>query len=314
MKLRLTNIFLILICSLNIIQNGVVEKDGQKYLDRHNYTILNDKVISYKLNEAKHSYVLIIDNTSDSMRYLHLFDEVTIKVMDELPEMKFYVINIATFPKALDYLQVDPKDIPLYEFYSYGNKIPYTDFFWNRFRMADYLRIRYSGSTRQLKSIKEVQDFILKEETMLYLHDGSILSFENKNLKDIESIASLYTKLEVAWVNDKKLFKEACKLSDLGDNLDFSNKQHILVYHSSHRGIKTKIYSDEKFDFTKMRKFYNNNRFNYVIDYDESVSSMLYTETLPAIFLVVTEIPEHKRKRKDFDWSKKLILRIITKS
>ena len=293
-----------LCCLVQVILSGTVMIDGRKYLDRHNYIMLTDAIIPTKLKESKYCYLLIIDNSHDSLRYLNLFNEVSINVMDELRQIDFYIINVSTYPEALKHLKELKIDVPMLRFYSYGNIVPYTDYFWNKFRMAKYLRQRVKNKVKFIESAEEINFFIAQEETFLYLHDNSILDDENRNLRNLHSMACLYKDLQVGVVRDKKLFEYTKKLAHFTNDLNIKNKSHFMVYHSSHRGIKTKAIGEQQYSFKKMRHFYSKNRFSHVLDYNKDLHDFLFIENCSAIFLVVKEMHVNYRTKNNIDWGK----------
>ena len=268
-----------------------------------NYQILNDNVVEHRINEAKFSYTLLIDSSDDSRRFKNLFDVTSMLIMDELPEIEFFIISIVKNPKTLDFFKVPRMDVPAYRFYSYHNEIPYTEHFWNKYRMADYFRQRLENRVKILDSRAEVESAIFLDEAFIYFHNDTVNDYNNVNLRNLESMACLYHKLHVFLVKDEGLFEFAKTLSPLKEDPNLTNKAHIIVYHSAHTGINMLGFNDNNFGFGKMRDYYREHRFALILDYNMAVHDFLFVENVSAIFLVVKEI--HYRHRKhSLDWGR----------
>jgi hypothetical protein len=268
-----------------------------------NYTILNDNVIEMALKEHPFSYVLFMDPTDDSRRFKNLFDKMSMDIMDEAEEVKFYIINVHAHPKSLDLLNIQKSDIPTFRFYSYMNEIPYTEHFWNRFRMADYVRQRILNKVVYLNSKEEVGRILHYNNAFMYFHDNSIHDSENEVLRSLESMACLYHELKVFMIRDEALFEYVKTLAPLDRMPNLKNKKHILVYHSEHTGINVLGFNEDILPFEDMRQFYRTHRFGLILDYNRDVHDFLFIENMTAVFLFVKEVHYRDRKKK-MDWGK----------
>lgn len=287
----------------SVLQCGVVVKDGKTYLDRMNYEILNDNVLEWKMSESKYSYVLLMNRSDDSRRFKNLFDEVSIKVMDELRQVKFYIINATANPKSLEFFGVLEMDLPVYRFYSYTDEIPYTDYFWNRYRMADYFRQRVLNQVVTLDSREDVERVLHFNDSFIYFHNDSVDDHNNKNLLSLQSMACLYHDMGVYLVKNEGLFEYAKTLAPLDSDPNLKNKAHMIVYHSSHTGINAIAFDQNDFGFANMRKYYREHRFALLLDYNMDVHRFLFIENISAIFLVVEEI-NYRHRKVSKNWGK----------
>jgi hypothetical protein len=288
---------------LTFVHSGTVVIDGKTYLDRMNYQILNDKVLETKIKESKFSYTLLVDSGDDSRRFKNLFDVTSMMVMDELPEIDFYIISVKKNPKSMEFFNIPKSDIPAYRFYSFHNEIPYTEHFWNKYRMADYFRQRVLNKVKVLESREEVQSAILQDDSFIYFHNDSSSDYNNTNLQNLDSMACLYHKLNVFLVKDEGLFEFAKTLYPLKDNPNLKNKAHMIVYHSPHTGINMVGFNTDNFEFQEMRNFYKEHRFALILDYNLDVHDFLFVENMSAIFLVVKEIP-YRSRHHSLDWGR----------
>jgi hypothetical protein len=244
-----------------------------------------------------------MDQSDDSRRFKNLFDQTSMMIMDELPDIEFFIINVKANPKSLEYFNVSKEDIPCYRFYSYTNEIPYTEHFWNKFRLANYFRERVLNKVKVIDSRQELEISMFLEESLIYLHNDSSMDHDNLNLTHLQSMACLYHKLKVFVVKDEGLFEFAKTIHPLKNNLDLRNKSHMIVYHSPHTGINMLGFNDNDFGYMDLRKFYREHRFAPILDYNRDVHDYLFIENVSAIFLVVKEL-HYRHRVKSLNWGK----------
>lgn len=305
----LLSLSLLLICATPTLSKVVI-KDGKKYLDRMNWEILNDGVLEHRMKESRLSYILFMDPSDDSRRFKNLFDVMSMDIMDEVPEVSFFIVNVHANPKCLEMLGIPSSDVPTFRFYSYMNELPYTDHFWNRFRMADYVRERAKNTVKALESKDEVGRVLHYADSFIYFHDDSVPDHENELLHNLEAMASLYHKLNVYLVKDEALFHHVKTLAPLNTMSSLKNKSHLLIYHSSHTGINVHGFNNTDMTFLQLREFYRKHRFGLILDYSRDVHDFLFVENIPAMFLVVKEL--HVRNRqKALDWGNVVFFKLI---
>ena len=280
---------LLLSILVQISISKVVMIDGQKYLDRMNYQILNQHVAEHRIKEGKYVYLLIIANNTESAQYLNLFDTVSTDLMDHKPRVEFLILNVENFPETKKLFNIQDLDIPEMRFYSRGHEIPYTEHFWNRHRMQLYIQERVRNQVQTIETPEQMRQALENENSLVYFHDGSLLPYQDTVMYSLESMACLYHKLTVSRVVDHTLFQMAKDHHSLRQEIELKNKSHFLVYHSPHRGIISKGFPEGKFDFKKMREFYSRHQFAHVLDYGIEVHDFLMVEQSAAVFLVLKE-------------------------
>lgn len=284
--------YLILFSILYFFQtklSKVVTIDGKQYLEKMNYQILNNHVLEHRILEGKYIFLLITSNTIESSQYLGLFDTISMELQDQTPSVEFLIINVRQFPESKKFLKIQDLDVPQFRFYCRGNEIPYTEHFWNRYRIQTYIKKRIKNQVITIETPEEMEEALEKENSLVYFHDGSLLPYQNKVMNSLEAMASLYQHLPVYRVINHKLFQLAKDYKELSKHLDIKNKPHFLVFHSPHRGFISQGFPEGFFDFKSMREFYSKNQFAHVLDYSIQVHDFLLIEQSPAIFLVLKE-------------------------